>query len=84
MSLITRISTWGWVLGDTLSGHFWPIAKGGVWQTVVRAEIFAVLSVVRFVHQFPRRTRIWCDNIIGRRQSAATLGWPAFLQPSSS
>ena len=38
MSLITRISTWGWVLGDTLSGHFWPIAKGGVWQTVVRGQ----------------------------------------------
>lgn len=83
---VTRISTWGWV-GDTLSGHFWPIAEGGVpalWQTVVGAEIFAVLSVARFVHQFPRRTRIWCENIIGRRQSAATLGWPAFLQPSSS
>jgi len=65
---VTRISTWGWVLGDTLSGHFWPIA-----ETVVRAEIFAVLSVARFVHQFPRRTRIWCV-LIGRRQSAATLG----------
>ena len=62
---LTRITSWGWVLGDIQEGHFWPVAEGGtpgLWQTVVRAEIFAVLSVIRFVRQFPRKTRIWCDN----------------------
>lgn len=76
---VTRISTWGWVLGDTLSGHFWPIAVESLHFGRLSLELKSLQCLV-----FPRRTRIWCDNIIGRRQSAATLGWLAFLQPSSS
>lgn len=69
----TRLATWGWVLGDFNSNHFWPVSEGGVsglWQTVARAEICSVLSVVRFVKIFPRRTRIWCDNqlVVDRMQ----------------
>ena len=61
----TRIATWGFVLGDIANDYFWPTSEGGVpglWQTVARAEIYAVLSVVKFVKKFPRCTRIWCDN----------------------
>ncbi len=72
---LTRLASWGWVLGDTCNNQFWPVAEGGVpnqWQTVVRAEILAVLSVLRFVAIFPRRTRIWCDNqlVVDRLQFA--------------
>ncbi len=71
----TCLASWGWVLGDIQSDNFWPIAEGGIpdqWQTVVRAEIYAVLSVVRFVAAYPRRTRIWCDNqlVVDRLQLA--------------
>ena len=72
---ITRLATWGWVLGDLSRRSFWPLADGGVpglWQSVVRAEIFAVLSVTRFIARYPRRTRIWCDNqlVVDRLQQA--------------
>ena len=71
----TRLATWGWVLGDLTLQTCWPLADGGVpglWQSVVRAEIFAVLSVTRFISRYPRRTRIWCDNqlVVDRLQQA--------------
>ena len=72
---VTRLASWGWVLGDTQSNTFWPLAEGGVpgiWQSVVRAEIFAVLSALQFAARFPRRIRIWCDNqlVVDRLQQA--------------
>lgn len=62
----TRIASWALVA----SGHrthqtLEPVAWGwvpGPRQTVVRAEIWALISALRFVQNGTHRFRIWTDN----------------------
>lgn len=61
-----RIVGWAWCVAlSPWTDHFAVGAEGGVpgiWQTVLRAEITAVISAIRFVIKNNKEARIWCDN----------------------
>lgn len=62
----SRVVGWAWCFSASpWSDNFQVGAAGGVpgiWQTVVRAETYAVLSAVKFSIRTGKDIRIWCDN----------------------
>ena len=61
----SRLVAWGWVIGCTESQQFFPMACGGVpgsLQTIGRAELVAVLSVLKYVCAARCPLRVWIDN----------------------
>ena len=60
---VVRLAAWSVVLA-TANEHL-PLAMGGLpgqWQTVLRAEITAVISALEWSQEANRSLRIWCDN----------------------
>ena len=60
-----RLVAWGWVVGDSITGSFEPVASGGVpslLQTIGRAEIVALISVLKYIHKYQCYMRVWLDN----------------------
>eukprot|EP00438_Fugacium_kawagutii_P006433 Skav208832 [mRNA] locus=scaffold1193:44122:48009:- [translate_table: standard] len=72
-----RLASWGVVMGDP-AGNFWALSNGllpGWIQTVIRAEIFAVISACEaaMLQQCP--LRLWVDNdLLYRRLLRAQQG----------
>ena len=61
----TRLASWGVVAADTGSWDFKPISCGllpGGHQTVLRAEITAALSAMKFAQHTQQPFRLWIDN----------------------
>ena len=61
----TRLASWGVVAADTGSMEFQPISCGILprgHQTVLRAEITAALSAVKFALTTGKPFRLWIDN----------------------
>ena len=85
-----RIATWGIVLGNRHDVQsFTPIAAGrvsGLLQTVLRAEIHAAISAVRFASSHLRDLTIWIDNetVVRRlREFASSREKPASIHPNA-
>ena len=60
-----RLVTWGWVAGDSITGDFIPVASGGLpslLQTIGRAEIMALISVLKYIALHQCFLRVWIDN----------------------
>eukprot|EP00438_Fugacium_kawagutii_P036189 Skav232976 [mRNA] locus=scaffold1735:439408:443451:- [translate_table: standard] len=71
-----RLAAWGVVqaVGPLEDYVFQPIAEGGVpgqWQTVLRAEILAVICAARRSVEAAIPVRIWCDNAVVVRRVKA-------------
>ena len=61
----SRLVAWGWVMGCSQSQKFYPMACGGIpglLQTIGRAELAAVLSVLKYVCATACPVRVWIDN----------------------
>lgn len=61
----SRLVAWAWVMGRKKSQNFFPMAEGGVpgtLQTIGRAELTAVISVLKYVSWHRCKVRIWVDN----------------------
>lgn len=61
----SRLVAWAWVIGCHETQNFYPMAQGGVpgmLQTVGRAELVAVISVVRYACLNKCKLRVWIDN----------------------
>ena len=61
-----RLATWGVVLADLTAAKFAPIAQGGLpggLQTVLRAEISACISAVKFGIRAKRAFTVWTDTV---------------------
>lgn len=62
----TRLVGWAWCLATEPFGPFVPIAKGGLpgwYQTVVRAELLSVISVMKYCNQMGVSAFIFSDNL---------------------
>ena len=64
-----RLTTWAvcQAIGHPEDASFVTVAKGGMpgqWQTVLRAEIQAVITAVCLAKLHPGPARIWCDNAL--------------------
>ena len=58
-----RLTAWAVVIA--VSDQYVPLSMGGLpgqWQTVLRAEITAVISVMEWSQFQQNNIRIWCDN----------------------
>lgn len=61
----SRLVAWAWVAGCKESQQFVPMAHGGVpglLQTVSRAELVAVISVLKYAELHKCHLRVWIDN----------------------
>lgn len=61
----SRIVAWAWVVGDSKTGEFLPVASGGLpslLQTIGRAELVAIISVLKYIHLHKCCMRVWIDN----------------------
>ncbi len=64
-SRIARLASWGVVVGDLETMQTWPVASGGVpgiCQTILRAELIAVISACQFAIQCGRQCSLCIDN----------------------
>ena len=64
-SRLARLASWGFVVGDLDRWQTWPVASGGVpgvCQTILRAELTAVISACHFAIQCGRQCSICLDN----------------------
>lgn len=61
-----RLVGWAWCIASgPWSDTFVVGAEGGVpgiWQTVLRAEVTAVISAIKYAQKCGQQVRIWCDN----------------------
>eukprot|EP00438_Fugacium_kawagutii_P028053 Skav235471 [mRNA] locus=scaffold1269:186149:190810:+ [translate_table: standard] len=75
-----RLAAWGLVLAaSTPDDHGTPLTSGGVpgWQTVLRAEICAVISALGYASRHSHAVVIWIDNqqVIHRMQGLLHSTW---------
>ena len=60
-----RIATWEVVVADLDSDHFLILSQGGVpgvVQTVLRAELLAVISALEWMNLYGKPGILWIDN----------------------
>eukprot|EP00438_Fugacium_kawagutii_P013170 Skav223276 [mRNA] locus=scaffold3424:235852:240345:+ [translate_table: standard] len=63
--VLSRVATWGLVLGDPVQDKFVPVACGQVhgWlQTVLRGELCAAISACKFAVKHSRPMTLWTDS----------------------
>eukprot|EP00438_Fugacium_kawagutii_P009864 Skav229361 [mRNA] locus=scaffold3209:151155:155840:- [translate_table: standard] len=76
-----RLAAWGVTLAAlTPDDHPTPISQGGVpgtWQTVLRAEVCAVISALGFAQMVPHNIVLWIDNqlVVSRLTSLLQGTW---------
>eukprot|EP00438_Fugacium_kawagutii_P010060 Skav222709 [mRNA] locus=scaffold1661:97954:102885:+ [translate_table: standard] len=62
-----RLASWAFVIADLETDDFVPVARGlvhGILQTVLRGEILAALSALRFMIAMDRDGVLWADNAL--------------------
>eukprot|EP00438_Fugacium_kawagutii_P031486 Skav235040 [mRNA] locus=scaffold287:261784:267003:- [translate_table: standard] len=62
-----RLASWAFVVANLETDEFLPVARGlvhGVLQTVLRGEILAALSALRFIIAKDRDGVLWADNAL--------------------